>query len=48
MPPELIWHHDSRLEQWWDAVQENRKNPGSAPADTDSPQTENELAKEYR
>lgn len=48
VPPELIWHHDSRMEEWWEAVKENRKNPGSAAPMEDVPQTENELAKGFR
>lgn len=48
VPPELIWHHDSRMTEWWQAVEDNRKTPGSASRDVEVDQTENELAKEFR
>lgn len=47
VPPELIWHHDSAMQEWWEQVKENRKRPGEAPMQ-DVPMTKNELAEQYR
>jgi hypothetical protein len=35
------------MEEWWLAVKESRKNPGSSP-DVEYEQTQNDLAEEYR
>lgn len=48
VPPELIWHHDSRMETWWEEVRERRANPRSNEPMEDVPTTDNDLADEYR
>lgn len=49
VPPELIWHHDARLNEWWDEVKERRKSGASGRSDLeDVPTTENEMAEQYR
>lgn len=47
VPPELIWHHDERMKEWWDEVKAKRNRPAE-PALEDVPTTDNELAEEYR
>jgi hypothetical protein len=34
LPPEEMWHHTSRLAEWFDAVKERRKNPDQQPIDS--------------
>lgn len=47
-PPELIWHNDSRMEEWWASVKERRANPGLVDVPMDVPTTQNELAEQYK
>ncbi len=49
VPPEHIWHHDERLDEWWAAVEQQRKDKfrgvESVPDATDDEDTvTNELA----
>lgn len=48
IPPEEIWHHGKRLEEWFEAVKHRRENPDSAPHEVieDAPMTQNELTAE--
>ena len=48
VPPELIWHHEDRLDEWFEAVKERRKNPDSGPPMEEVPTTSNELAEQYK
>lgn len=47
VPPELIWHHETRMAEWWEAVKERRRNPDAVPM-MDVPTTSNELAEQYK
>lgn len=31
LPPEEMWHHNTRLKEWFEAVKERRKNPDQQP-----------------
>lgn len=43
LPPEEMWHHNSRLKEWFEAVKERRKNPDQQPIDSfDVPVMENQ------
>ena len=50
LPPEEIWHHDERLEEWFLAVKERREQRSQGmepiPEATDVDMTRNELVKE--
>lgn len=38
-----MWHHNSRLKEWFEAVKERRKNPDQQPIDSfDVPVMENQ------
>lgn len=49
-PPEEIWHHNERLQEWFKAVKQNRENPGMEPIeevdDDDPTMMRNELLAE--
>jgi hypothetical protein len=46
-PDELIWHHQERLTEWFEAVTERRKNPGMYPVDDiEGPTMKNEYLEE--
>lgn len=48
-PPQNIWHHGERLEEWFAAVKERWKNPGSRDEKVDTSNwTSNALAEQYR
>lgn len=40
-PPEEIWHHTERLEEWFKAVKQRRDNPDMKPID--EPMEESEM-----
>lgn len=47
MPPEEMWHHNERLEEWFAAIKERRENPDMQPIDSfDVPVMKNELLEE--
>lgn len=48
VPDELIWHHDERMSEWWDAVKARRESGDSRSDHEDVPTTENEVAAQYR
>lgn len=35
-PDDLIWHHQERITEWFEAVTERRKNPDMEPIDSES------------
>lgn len=44
-----MWHHDKRLEEWFEAVKERRRNPDMQSVEEfDVPVMENEFASEIR
>lgn len=50
VPPRNIWHHGGRLEEWFEAVKQNRENRTGSP-EADEPEqgmTQNELTKGLR
>lgn len=49
VPDENIWHHPERLEEWWEAVEQRRKD-GLQPVDSadDGDMTQNEFARGLR
>lgn len=48
-PDESIWHHPERMEEWWEAVKERRKNPDMVPIENESADmTQNEVTAKYR
>lgn len=48
VPPELIWGHETRMEEWFEGVKERRANPNADPPMEEVPLSKNELAEQYR
>lgn len=48
VPPELIWHHDKRMEEWFEAVKERRRNPNAEAPMEEVPMTKNEIAEQFK
>lgn len=51
VPPENIWHHSKRLEEWFQAVKQKRKDGTSVEqpdGDDEQGMTQNELTKGLR
>jgi hypothetical protein len=49
IPPEEIWHHSERLEEWFESVKQRREDGGSGRGHEvieDAPMTQNDLTAE--
>ena len=46
VPPEDIWHHPQRLEEWFEAVKQRRKTGMQPIGDEESDMTGNALTRE--
>lgn len=47
IPPEEIWHHSERTNEWFEAVKQRRENPDMVPVDQfDVPTMKNEALAE--
>lgn len=48
VPDQSIWHHEVRMEEWFEAVRERHRNPDQGPPMEEVPLSSNELAEQYR